>query len=131
CPPYYFTSPFTGQASGPPQLLVREDTASKRVYTLNTSTWPNPGIEDVLFDFSLQPADTFVVTHSGQPIVTNTVFAIDTISTGNGQPRKRFHFGVAGMPVLYFIEGIGGASGFTNPVPPFEWSTDLLCVRDA
>lgn len=83
--------------------------------------------ENLAFDFSLTPGDTFII----EPNISLVVQAIDTVFLLNGQGRKRLELNLANnsWDAVYWIEGIGGTTGVFNPSSAFIFDSDnrLMC----
>jgi hypothetical protein len=115
--------------------LMREDTTERKVYLLNPDS-----TEALVYDFSLQPGDTFFTEAIGEPTwpshalvldsITNNLIspnnAGDTIITYFANPRI-FYFstGTQGL-VCTWIEGAGSLGGF-NSFYRSEGADILLC----
>lgn len=113
-------------------FFIRED-SSKKVFLYQT---PNMQLntdtsEILLYDFNLQPGDTFKINRfNGQ--LKSIVDSIEMLNIG-GQLRKRFYINRLGYgPNLTWIEGIGSSFGlFGNYYIPFEGWHSLLCYNDS
>lgn len=106
-----------------PQVYAYVRSVGKQVFMrqLNANT------EQLLYDFNLNVSSTTIP--SALSITTQTITAIDSISTPNGF-RKRYY---AGVNNIIFIEGIGHPQGFVLPeymggnVSGF--SSEFLCYK--
>jgi len=99
----------------------RQDTIAKRVfYTPNGQTQ-----EQLLYDFSLKVGDTikgFLCSMMGGQVISS----IDSILLDSIYHR-RLNWGV-GIGTLNFIEGIGSAQGFLEPIINFDPPGWLICL---
>ena len=116
--------------------LLREDTLEKKVYELWSLNWP----EDLIYDFSLMPGDTFYWGNNNENIMI-----LDSISdtivnpffcNGNNIPTltienpRVFYFDAGGAYATIWIEGIGSLGDLFNS--QYEWgggvgSFTILC----
>ena len=109
-------------------IFVREDTLERKVYILDIGFSP---VEQLLFDFSLQPNDMFYNTYYMEAeslFVSN----IDSIQLYDGSYRRRINMdGVSTGQSYSFIEGIGCFEGllhgvFNDGVIAYQ----MLCVKE-
>ena len=113
-------------------FFIRED-SSKKVFLYQTPNmqFNTDTSEILLYDFNLQPGDTFKINRfNGQ--LKSIVDSIEMLNIG-GQLRKRFYINRLGYgPNLTWIEGIGSSFGlFGNYYIPFEGWHSLLCYNDS
>lgn len=106
--------------------FLREDTISKKVFIY---TPDNGGIDQLFYDFSLNPGDTLQTTYYSE------IYILDSIGTfylNDGEARKIFWFH-ANYPAYsaYYIESIGNAQGLFAPLTQFiESYSAYLCVEE-
>jgi len=135
------------------QILLREDTASRKVWARTVSDTS----EHLIYDFSVNVGDTMKTTPCFQRFEGSTPFfasnncndlishdnrkvlidSIGLITLDNGEVTRIFY----GTTINYFslngllvktIEGVGGPDGLTNPFfDGFEWDKKLVCVQDS
>jgi hypothetical protein len=117
CPPYGID---TSSTSPVWWISMREDTLTRKVYMYDHTRQ----MEDLMYDFTLQPGDTLKSFYSGFPVVLDVH---DTILL-SGDTVKFFGLDLA-MPMNY-IEGIGGSQGICGPLFPFEGCADQKCVTE-
>lgn len=106
---------------------LREEPGGK-VYHLDLTQSPDPRL---LYDFSLEPGDSIAIVpqSSGYPSgCYATVVAVDSIALGDGSVRRRLLVeskleSGQSYATDYWIAGIGGHFGLTNP----EWA---FCYTD-
>ena len=94
---------------------VREDSAQKRIYFLDNLFNP----EIVLYDFSLQTADTLTINFVvNSPLHPSGVYRVDSISNfilPAGMSRIFYLNGSNGGNTLLWIEGVGCPESFIYP----------------
>lgn len=105
---------------------IRQDIPARKVYFHP----PQAGTEDtLLYDFNLDAGDFLPASYTTEAGV-NLVSSIDSVLVGNEYHRRFWldydnHAGYAAI-----IEGIGSTYGLLTPlVPPFEFTTELVCVK--
>jgi len=96
--------------------LMREDTASKKVWRYNESI----GEEFLLFDFSVMQGDTFITSFGWDTALSPDTFIVDSTSALlmlDSSFRKIIHMTFNNGVILheFMIEGIGGSAGLYNP----------------
>lgn len=105
-------------------FFLREDTIEKKVWRYSSSS----GVEELLFDFSLQQGDTLYHQTIVEPTIIDTVYEI---TTSDDVVRKKFVL-ATNYGYDYYIEGIGGVAGlFMEPFHYFESGDWLMCVKDS
>lgn len=121
CGPFFIDTNSSVMTNGP---YLREDTASKKVFVLDSTTVP----ERLLFDFDAQLGDTLHYPVYGNFIV-DTIFYYNTL---DGLQRKTYQTSSSGVLTdNYYMEGIGGTSGiFFEPFYYFEGGPWIMCVSD-
>ncbi|MFH0893520.1 MAG: T9SS type A sorting domain-containing protein [Bacteroidota bacterium] len=113
--------------------LLREDTLSGKVFILRKNYNNGNIYEDLLFDYSLNTGDTLKSILYNYP----TVDSISNFQLYNGEFRKIFYmnvFGSSSFPARFYIEGVGGDNGITEPfvgvcLSGFDAWTEIICHR--
>lgn len=118
----FFLWPFQLYESTTISGFMREDTVTKQIYSIYPSYY---GDEEYLaYDFNMEVGDTLVVSYM------DNALAILTAIVDYDGVRKQFFFDILygwGEGEYYYIEGFGGDSGLFFP---FEYSADLVCVKE-
>ena len=106
--------------------LLREDTSQQQVFH-----YQHDEQEYLVYDFSLQPSDTFFF------IDTHVVDSIGEVILPNGNIHRQFFFSSPGAPSLVnsYIEGIGGSNGLVQPfdflaVSGATSKTEIICYTE-
>lgn len=106
------------------KVLLREDTLNRKVYMME----PFDSTEMLLYDFSLQPNDTFRFRHSSG--VTKYDLVVDSIGSIETSEDHRKIFYLSQKPSTYaqWIEGIGSRADLLyNYLQYFEGNQFLSC----
>jgi hypothetical protein len=123
CPPFAIDTVANNSS-----VFMREDSINQKVYIYNSSIAP---AEHLLFDFSLQPGDTFNSTYG---VTTNLlVVDIDSIQIFSGEYRKRIALikTIYVYDTVYMYESVGSSQGLYNGLLPAigAWNS-TLCVKE-
>lgn len=119
-----------------PAHFLREDTLTKKVYRYVKNSPSRT--EELLYDFSLMPGDTFLINNGEMVLDSITDYVDNRLDCFGAEPE----FGIDSLKVFYFnstntaslntiwIEGIGSLTGILDP--DFSWvggfsGVTLLC----
>lgn len=107
---------------------LRQDIPGRKVYFHSAE----PGSQEtVLYDFNLNVGDYLAESYNNEAN-TNRVSRIDSVLVGNTYHKRYWLNYMNQQPEEYvaIIEGIGSTFGLLyNLVPPFEFQTELVCVK--
>ncbi len=107
------------------RAFLREDTLARKVFIYDVNYEPQ---EQLLYDFSLSPGDTFHSAYATQGGLY-VVYSVSDIILLNGEIRKIFCFDA--NCILNYIESIGGCQGLYDPIViGYGFNSGIICVKD-